>query len=203
MRDQRRLVAPDLVGAQQELGEIHHPGAPAGVLVGAVDADQFAAGRIAAVLDVLRPVTLVLLRVDEPLHFARYPAGLVKLQRADHLLDQALLVFLVENLEALRQAGLAPVQPQQPVREAVEGAHPHRVHGHVQQRLDATAHLAGGLVGERDGKDGLRRNSFLGDQPRNPVHQHPGFAAAGTGQHQQRPRRRRDGFRLRGIHLFE
>ena len=53
------------------------------------------------------------------------------------LLDEALLVLGVEDLEALRQAGLAPVQPQQAVRDAVEGADPQRAARHAEQLLDA------------------------------------------------------------------
>ena len=53
------------------------------------------------------------------------------------LLDQALLVFAVEDLEALRQARLAPVQAQQAVADAVEGADPERRGGQAELRLDA------------------------------------------------------------------
>ena len=50
---QRRVVAPYFVGAQQQLGEIHDAGAPAGLLVGLIDPDQLAPRRIAVVLQML------------------------------------------------------------------------------------------------------------------------------------------------------
>jgi hypothetical protein len=50
---------------------------------------------------------------------------LVEVERLDDLLDEPQLILAVEDLEALRQAGFAPVQPQQPMREAVESAEPH------------------------------------------------------------------------------
>ncbi len=48
------------------------------------------------------------------------------------------------------------MQPQQPMRDAVEGAHPHGAARHAQQLLDAMAHLGRGLVGEGDGEDVVR-----------------------------------------------
>jgi hypothetical protein len=57
---QRGLVAPQFKCAQQQLREVDHAGARAGLLVVRVQADQLAAGRIVAVLEVFGPVTLVL-----------------------------------------------------------------------------------------------------------------------------------------------
>ncbi len=67
-------LQPELVGAQQDLGEVDQPGAPAQVLVGLVDLDLGAQIGIALVLDVLRPQALVLAPIDEPLDLARRPA---------------------------------------------------------------------------------------------------------------------------------
>ncbi len=134
---QARRLAQDLVAAQQQLGEIDDAVAAAGVLVRFVQLDQLATRRVAVVLQVLRPQAFVLLRVDEPRHFARHPARVVQVQAADDLLDQALLVFAVEDLEPLRQPGLAPVQAQQAVADAVEGADPERRGRQAELRLDA------------------------------------------------------------------
>ena len=87
----------------------------------------------------------------KPCDLARHPALLVEFLLADDLAHEALLVVLVEDLEVLRQAGLAPVPAQHAVREPVERADPERVRRHAQQRLDARAHLGGRLVRERHG----------------------------------------------------
>ena len=55
----------------------------------------------------------------------------------EHLAQQPRLVLGIQDLEALRQTRLAPVQAQQPVREPVEGADPHGAAGNAEQRLDA------------------------------------------------------------------
>jgi hypothetical protein len=88
------------------------------------------------------------------------------------------------------------VRAQQPVREPVEGAHPHAAHGPAEHLLDAPAHLARGLVGEGDGQDRVRRGLPRREQPRHAVHQHPGLAAARAGQHQHVPLGRRHGLAL-------
>jgi len=59
----------------------------------------------------LRPAPLVLVVVDEPLHLARHPAALVELGRLEDFLDEALLVLGVEDLKALAEVRLAPVDP--------------------------------------------------------------------------------------------
>jgi len=131
VRQQRRVVAAELIGAQQQFGEIHHAGALALRFVFGVDPDELPARGIARVLECRRPVALVLVLVDEPLDLARHPAGLVELHGLDDFLDEPQLVLAIEDLEALRQIRLAPVQAQQPVRDAVERAHPHGPAGHT------------------------------------------------------------------------
>ncbi len=196
---QARHLTQDLVAAQQQLGEVDHAIAAAGVFVRLVQLDQLAAGRIAVVLQVLRPQAFVFLRVDEPRHFTRHPARVVQVQAADDLLDQALLVLTVEDLEALRQAGLAPVQAQQAVADAVEGADPERRGRQAELRLDAVAHLGRGLVGERHGEDAMRRHALDLDQPFDAVGQHARLATARAGQHEGRQQRGTHGLPLRVV----
>ena len=177
-------VAPQFMGAQQQLGEIHAARAFAGGLVGGVDADHLAPPKVAAVFEVLGAAPLVLLFVDEPLRLARRPLGIVQVELADHPLHQAELIVAVEDLEALWQVGLLPVGTQQAVGQAVEGAHPHAAHGIAEQLLDARAHLPRRLVGEGDREDAPGRDPLHLDQPGDAVHQHPGLAGAGAGEHQ-------------------
>ena len=190
--DEPRCLAPQLVAPEQQLGEVHHAVALAGFLVGLVQLDHLPARRVAVVLEVLGAQALVLLRVDEPRHLARHPARLVEAEPADQALDEALLVLGVEDREALRQAGLAPVHAQQPVRDAVEGADPQRCRGQAELRLDARTHLARRLVGEGHGEDAVRRDALDLHQPGDAVREHARLAAAGAGEHQRRGERRRD-----------
>jgi len=136
--------------------------------------------------EVLRAVALVLVVIDEPLHLARHPARLVVLGRLQHLLDEALLVLGVEDLEALGELRLAPVHAQQAVRDAVEGADPERRPRQAEQLLDARAHLAGGLVGEGDREDAVRRGALGLDHPGDAVREHARLARARAGEHQHR-----------------
>jgi hypothetical protein len=68
--------------------------------------------------------------------------------------------------------------------DAVEGPDPKRAHRYPEQRLDAPAHLAGGLVGEGDGEYALCRGLRGFAEPTHAVHEHAGLAAPGAGQNQ-------------------
>ena len=74
------------------------------------------------------------------IHHAIWRGGklaVVQLQLLHHALDQAQLVVGVEHLEAFRQLRVLPVQAQQAVRQAVEGADPHAARAAAQLRVDA------------------------------------------------------------------
>ena len=200
---QLRLVADDLEAPQQQFGEVDDAQLVAAPLVQVVQADQLAARRVAAVLQVPGPATLVLLAVDEALHLARYPALLVQALLLEQLAHQAMLVVAVKDLEVLGQAGFAPVPAQQAMGDAVEGADPERASRDVEQRLDAAAHLGGRLVGEGDGQQALGCQARFLDQPGRAVGQHAGLAAAGTREHQRRRERRAHGRALRRVERVE
>ena len=135
-------------------------------------------------------MALVLLRVDEPQDLARYPARLVEIERLQDLAQHPRLILGIQDLKALRQARFAPMDAQQPMRQAVEGAQPHGAARQSQQGFDAAAHFRRGLVGEGDREDAVRRGALDLDQPGDPMHQYPGLAAAGAGQHQGGAQRR-------------
>ena len=65
------------------------------------------------------------------------------------------------------------------------------------------AHLAGGLVGEGHGQDAVGGNAAHADQVGDAVGEHPGLAASGAGQHEQRALGRLDGLALLGVQAFE
>ena len=197
---QRRLFEPELVAAQEQLGEIHHAALLAKRLVGGVDA-------LVGFLEVISARHLAgasagfLGGIDEADGLPRRPLLLVQFQRAQHTLHQTHLIVRVDDLEVLRQSGFLPMHPQQPVRDAVERAHPHRRCGH--QRLRPPAHLGRRLVGEGDGQDAVGRDVLGGHQPGDAMHQHPRLAAAGAGEHQQVAGRGRHGFALPVVQAFE
>ena len=60
MREHLRLVAPQLEGAQQQLGEIDHAGARTGRLVVRVQPDQLAAVGSPPSFSMLRAAALIL-----------------------------------------------------------------------------------------------------------------------------------------------
>ena len=78
----------------------------------------------------------------------------------------------------------------------MERRHPHAVADRPEELGDPVAHLARGLVRERDREDLERRRAELGDEIREPVGQHPGLARARAGDHEHRPGRQRHGLVL-------
>ncbi len=203
VREQGLVVEPQLVRAQQQLGEVDQAAAPARVLVGAVDRNQGLCERIAVGLDRVGAAALVLGAVDEPGRLPRREARLVQSEALDRALDQALLIVAVEDLERLGQAGLAPVPAQQAMRDAVERADRQAARAGADQRFGARTHLAGGLVRERHRQDRPRRYALDLEQPADPMGQYARLARTGAGQDQTVARRRADGFALRRIQRVE
>ncbi len=103
------MVAQQFVRPQQQFGEIDQAGTSAYVLIGAVNGQQLARVRIAAVRHVPRPDAGVLLRVDVPLQWLSRPFGLIQLQRVKQALDNPKLVGGIHHLESIGQPGLRRV----------------------------------------------------------------------------------------------
>lgn len=148
------LVQPQLVGAQQEFGKIHQPGAITGLLIGLVDLLIGTGDGVAIEIDVAGAQPLVLLAVDVAHHGARGPVLLVEVERLEHPANEAVLVIGVEDLEVLRQPCIQMVGPQQAVGDAVEGADPHAAHAIADHLLDPATHLGRRLVGKGHRDDG-------------------------------------------------
>jgi hypothetical protein len=129
-------------------------------------------------------MALIFLSIDEPKDFTRYPSRLVEIERFQHLAQHPRLVLGVQDLEALRQTRLAPMDSQQSMRQSMEGSQPHGTARQSQQGLDAAAHFRRGLVGKRYRENAVRRRTLNLDQPGNPMHQNPGLTAAGARQYQ-------------------
>ena len=159
---------------------------------------------LAGRLDVLRAAAFVLLRVDPPGDLARREARLVELQLLHDALDQAQLVVAVEHLEAFRQLGVLPVQAQQAVREAVEGADPHaaRCRCAAARRRDARISPAALLVKVTARMPCAGTPMHL-VQPGDAVREHARLAGAGAGEDQVVAGRGGDGLALGGIEGVE
>ncbi len=67
--------------------------------------------------------------------------------------------------------------------------------------FDALAHLAGGLVGEGDGEDGVGRDAFLANEPGDAAGDDAGLAGACAGEDEQRPLGGFNGGALFGIQI--
>ena len=195
------VAGQQLEARQQQLGKIHHAFAAALALVFAPDVDQPAVEG-AGGLHAVRAQSLFLVAVDELHQLARWIGVVGQVERLQEPLDGGQLVLAVEDGEGGRQAGVAVVQAQKAVRQPVEGADPHHARIDRQHGADAGLHLAGGLVGEGDGQHAGRRGQAFAQQPGNAAGQHPGLAAAGSGEH-QRVAAGRNGGELRRIEAGE
>lgn len=71
------------------------------------------------------------------------------------------------------------------------------------ERFRAAAHLARGLVRERDGEDGPRRRALDLGQPRDAVHEHARLAAARAREHEEMARWGGNGFALGRVQRVE
>ena len=75
--------------------------------------------------------------------------------------------------------------------------------GVAEQAVDALGHLAGGLVGEGDGEDGVGGDAFFADEPGDAAGDDARFAGAGAGQDEQRAFSGLDGGALFGIQIVD
>jgi hypothetical protein len=198
---QHFVAREQLEAAQQQLGEIDRALAVALRVVLRVDLDE-AARILVQRLDLRCAQALVLVGVDEVLHLARRVLLVVHAERLHHALEQRQLVLGVQDLEGLRQSRVAMVRAQQPVAQAVEGAHPHPARVDRQHGRDAGEHLARRLVGERDGEQGVRADLSGLDEPGDARGQHARLAAAGAREDQRRLVRQGDGSALLRVEAF-
>ena len=108
----------------------------------------------------------------------------------DRLDHRDLIVVVVDGEErgeaAAKLAERSAFAPQQAHAKGVESGDGGRALGAGgDQGAHAVAHFAGGFVGESDGQNGPSGNPVRGHQVGDAVGDHPGFPAAGAGQHQQ------------------
>ncbi len=199
---QRFVALQQFEGAQQQFGEIDHAFALALRFVGGVQLDA-APRPVVPGFDGGGAQALFLLRIDEMAQLARRELFVIDIEGFQEALDRGLLVGGIENLEQLRQAGVAMVGAQQAVAEAVKGADPHAFDVDRQHGGQARLHFLGRLVGEGHRQHAGRRDLAGGNQPGDAGGQHPRFARSGAGQNQGMCRRQGDGRELRRIEVVE
>ena len=91
-------------------------------------------------------------------------------------LDQPARVGLVIDRELPRVAQPVGMGAEHAGAGGVKGHHPHGPHPPADQQGDPVAHLARGLVGERDGQDLVGRRRPRGQQVGDPMGEHAGLA---------------------------
>ena len=161
------------------------------------------AGEVVPGLDRVRAVAGLLLAVDEVLELARGEFLVVYVQGLQQTLDRGELVARVEDLEQLRQPGIAMMGAQQAVGQAVEGADPHPAGAHRQHGGQPGEHLLGSFVGKCNRQNAGRIDLTGLDQPGDAGGQHAGLARAGTGEDQRMLPRKGDGLELFGVEIGE
>lgn len=179
-----RLIQPQFVRAQQQLGEIHQPRPIAGFLIGLIHLLPGLLNRVAVALNMVRSQAFVFLAVDVPHRLTRRPLLLIEVHRLNQALKQAQLVFAIEDLEVLRQVGIKVMGAQQPVRQAVESADPHTALGGAHQLTNTMAHLRRRFVGKGHRHNGVRGTVLNAQQPGDAVYQHARLTAARSCQNQ-------------------
>jgi hypothetical protein len=148
-----------------------------------VNAEHLAFKGVMRSRHVASPPSFFLLCVDEALRLARWPAIFVKLQAFDEPFDDPMLIVRIENLKCVGQFGVAGMATQQAVGQPVKSAYPKIAGGNTKERLYASSHFTGGLIGEGDRQDALWGDRFGLDQPSDSVNEDAGFSAPGTREH--------------------
>jgi hypothetical protein len=160
---------------------------------------------------------VILLRIDHVVlgpgdlaqHGARGQLLGVQPHALHDLLDDGLLVVLVVDGEGAGQASL-PTFRASMSRRSMRTQSEWKVQSSglaseewSSSRSTRSPISLGGLVGEGDGQDGVRRDAFFADQPGNAAGDDAGLARSGPGQNQQRAFGGLDGGALFGIQVGE
>ena len=199
---QGRVVAQQLVRAQQQFGKINHALALALVFVKLVQLDLFA--RIWVVRGHIFGAQAVFFATGKkPAQLLGRVALGIHVEGLAQPLDGRELVLHIQNLKRGWQPGGLVVRPQQAIAQAMKSAHPHAAQADGQQGGQARLHLFGRLVGEGDGHDAAGRGIPHVQQPGNARGQHPRFARTGPRQNQRMALGQGDGGQLLGVEAVQ
>ena len=199
-----REALEELHGLQQDVAEVEGIDVDQDLLVGGVEFRVEFVVHVTCVAGRLRrqhPGVLPL--VDAPAQTARIVDLGIEAVPPQRLLRNGETVRFVVDDEAAAALEVPDVAPQDADAHGVEGSDRQLARIRSEQLHHALAHLAGRLVGERDGEDALGRDAADGDQIGDATRQHPRLAAARSGQHEQRPLGALDSELLLGIETGE
>ncbi len=190
--------------AKQQVVEVHRVHPQHVALVQFVDIGEHLVERRASGLTQVRRRSQPVLRCRDLVVQRRGCVALrVDADRVGAALGQPPCVGLVVDRELARVAEPLGLGAQDPRTGGVKGHQPHPTRRAPEQLSDASGHLFGGLVRERDRED-LTRLRLVGvDQMCDAMRQHTRLAAAGPGEDQQRPLAVRDGLALRLVEPFQ
>jgi hypothetical protein len=119
------------------------------------------------------------------------------------LLDERDLIGGVVDDEVARQPDFRRLPPEQPRAERMKGRQPHAFRVSADQRLDALAHLPGGLVGEGDREHVVRLGVAIADEVGDAIRNDARLPRAGAGEDEQRAAQVQDGFALLRVQFVE
>ena len=183
-------VPEEDVGLEEQVVEVHRPGALETEVVSGIDLRDARPARLLVLPHDVR-VGRIVLRTDEVVLGAGDAAvdrvGLVELvveaEALDHILDDAPAVLRVIDGEVGGVIDPLALDPEDAGKDGVEGAHPDVARlGLAYNLADAALHLARGLVGEREGEDGERIDALV-DEVGDAVGEDTRLAGTGSGDH--------------------
>ena len=119
------------------------------------------------------------------------------------LLDDGDLVRRVVDDEVAREPDLRRLAPQQPGAESVKRRQPDALPVLANQRLDALAHLARGLVREGHRQHLVGPGMAVADEIGDAIRDDARLPRPGAGEDEQRPIAMKHGFALFGVQLGE
>ena len=192
-----------LIHEQQQVVEVHGPGGAHRVLVAAVAGGGerprvvgVAGHGVERAVGADRPA---LPAADSVEQVAGAEDGVGHAELLERGAGGRLLLAPVHDRKPLRQAELGGVPAQDPHAQRVDrGDFGLFVELAAELGRSPGEHLAGRLVRERHGQD-ARRPRALADEVGDPRDHHPGFARAGTGEHEKRAGGREHGLGLGGV----
>ena len=139
------------------------------------------------------------MRVDKALQRTRCDDFFGDVEAFEQAFDQGKLVAAVEDLKGRRQTGVAVVQAQKAVAEAVERAEPHGTDVDGNHRAQTGLHFFGGFVGKRYRHNAVHAGLSALQKPCDTRGQHARFAAARARQNEGGLRRPGYGGELFGV----
>ena len=158
------------MGAQQQLCKIYQAPLMADLFISLIDSLMRDLKKVVARRHLMSTPTLIFLTVDKPGRLPRRPFFFIDVLGFHDAFDQTHLIVTVDNLKVLWQFGFSPMHAQQPVRQSMEGTHPHRACGDVQQGFRSCTKFSRSFIGERYGQNAVWGHTLHVDKPGNTVH---------------------------------